>query len=675
MYATYSSAIAFSGAGGVDSTQFPEFHLPLMAQARRDVPLLQFGDFTVNPRARSIHKHGVRLKLHGQPFEILLLLLERPGEVVTREELQAKLWPANTFVDFEHGVNTAVKKLRRTLGDSADEQRFIETVPRAGYRFIPPVDVAAPPLNAAISVPQILAENSGGTTSVDHTRQNWALRFWPILVGISIVLIVSAGAYLLRSRSPNRPQPPAGHVMLAVLPFENLTGDASQDYFSDGLTEEMIAQLGQLNPQRLGVIGRASVMHYRDSQKSLQEIAHDLGIQYVLEGSVRRDSEKVRITAQLIRVSDQKTVWSRQYNRELTSLLALQEEIAQEIADEIQLALGDSPKRITPAPGPAASPTSYEAYDLYLKGRYFLNKRNAQGFQQAIDYFQQAIAKDPRYALAYAGLADSYALTRSYNLDPDENLMPRARAAALRALQINENLAEAHTSLALIAENYDWDWQTAGKEFRRAIELDPNYPTAHHWYAEYLAWQGRFDEAFAESERARQLDPLSLIISTDRAAILYYSRQYDRAIEQLHAVLDMESTFPRAHGILILAYVQKGQFAQALADTERVRRNDDSPGVWALQAYVYGRAGQQVQARRALAKFEQLNRHGRVDPPILLALAYAGMGDQEKLFNCLQEAFVERSNSLTALKVDPLYDPFRTDPRFQALLRRVGLAQ
>ena len=645
-----------------------------MPQAK-DLPLFNFRDFTVNSRAHSIHKHGIRIKLHGQPFEILLLLLEHPGEVVTREELQAKLWPANTFVDFEHGVNTAIKKLRRTLGDSADEQRFIETVPRVGYRFIAPVDVVEPPANAPISAPQIAPENSGDTSiSVHDTRRNWALRFWPIFAAIAVVLIVSTGAYLLRSRSPIPLRSPTGHVMLAVLPFENLTGDTSQDYFSDGLTEEMIAQLGQLDPQRLGVIGRASVMHYRHNQ-NLQQIARDLGIQYVLEGSVRRDPEKVRITAQLIRISDQRTVWSREYDRELTSILALQQEIAQEIAGEIQLTLGDSPRRIVPARGPVTSPTSYEAYDLYLKGRYFLNKRTPLGFQQAIDYFQQAIAKDPRYALAYAGLADSYALTSSYNLDPGGKLPPKAHAAALRALQIDENLAEAHTALALIAENYDWDWQTAGKEFRRAIQLNPNYPTAHQWYAEYLAWQGRFDEAFAESERARQLDPLSLIITTDHAAILYYSRQYDRAIEQLHTVLDMEPTFPRANGLLIQTYVQKGRFAQALADTEKWRRMNGSPGLWAMESYVYGRAGRLAQARRALARFQQSNRRGQVDFPVALALAYAGTGDKEKLFDCLQEAFAERSNSLVALKVDPMYDPFRTDPRFQAFLRRVGLAQ
>ncbi|MHB8541011.1 MAG: tetratricopeptide repeat protein [Candidatus Acidiferrales bacterium] len=635
----------------------------------RNLPLLQFGDFTVNSRARTLHKHGVRLKLHGQPFEILLLLLSRPGDVVTREELQAKLWSGNTFVDFEHGLNTAIKKLRQTLGDSACEPRFIETVPRIGYRFIAQVNEtdhvemsAASTVHTHVPVPE----------SMHVSRRRMAVL---ALVGCAVLLGGLVAYRSLMPLRPPRPQAYIGRLMLAVLPFENLTGDPSQDYFSEGLTEEMIAQLGHLNPERLGVIARASVMRYEHSREPLAQVGHDLGVQYVLEGSVSRDSQRVRITAQLVQVQNQKSVWERQYDRELTSLLALQGEIAQEIADEIQLTLGDDRGRIAAAPKPAASSSSYEAYDLYLKGRYFLNKRSAQGFQQATEYFQQAIDKDPNYAGAYAGLADSYALTSSYNLAPQKELIPKARAAALRALQIDDTLAEAHTSLALIAENYDWDWRTAGKEFRRAIQLDSNYPTAHHWYAEYLAWQGRFDEAFAESERARQLDPLSLIITTDHGAILYYSRQYDRAIEQFRTVLDMDPSFPRAHGLVVLAYVQQKRFADALADIEKWRRTDNSPAIWAVEAYVYGRSGEQVQARRALAKFQQLNRPGRVDPTAFLALAYAGMGDKEKLFTCLQKAFLERSNSLTALKVDPIYDPFRSDPRFQALLARVGLAQ
>ena len=460
--------------------------------------------------------------------------------------------------------------------------------------------------------------------------------------------------------------------MLAVLPFENLTGDAGQDYFSDGLTEEMISQLGRLDPQRLGVIARTSVMHFKHSQEQMDQIGRELGVQYVLEGSVRRDAEKVRISAQLIQAKDQTHLWAKQYDRELSNLLALQGEIAQEIAHGIQLTIGDH-KRIDSARHASLSPEAYEAYDLYLKGRYFWNKRTTQGFQHAIEYFQQAIAKDPSYARAYAGLADSYALMSGYSLAPQKEFMPRAHAAALKALEIDESLAEAHTSLALITENYDWDWQKAEKEYRRAIQLDPNYATAHHWYAEYLAYQGRFDEAFAEIERARQLDPLSLIIATDNGAILYFSRQYDRAIKQFRAVLDMEPNFPRAH-LLIFAYVQKGLFADALADIEKWRRIDNAPGSWAIEAYVYGRSGQQVEARRSLEKLQQLNRRRQMDPAAF-ALAYVGMDNKDEAFAWLQKAYLEHSNALTALKVDPIYDPLRSDARFQELLRRVGLPQ
>ncbi len=448
------------------------------------------------------------------------------------------------------------------------------------------------------------------------------LRPWTVLLGISIVLIVALGTYVQWSRSRAGPQPSGERLMLAVLPFENLTGDAGQDYFSDGLTEEMIAQLGRLDPQCLGLIGRTSVMHYKDTHEPLQQIGRELGVQYVLEGSVRRDANKVRVSAQF-----------------------------------------------------PLTPNAYEAYDLYLKGRYFWNKRTPPGFQRAVEYFQQAVAKDPDYARAYAGLSDSYALMSGYSFAPQNEFMPKARAAALRAVELDKNLAEAHTSLALITENYDWDWQNAEKEYRLAIQLDPNYATAHHWYAEYLAHQGRFDEAFAESERARQLDPLSLIIATDDGAILYFSRQYDRAIAKFRSVLDMEPNFPRAH-LLVFAYVEKGMFADALADIEKWRRIDDVhlPGIWAIEAYVYGRSGQQVEAQRALEKLQQLNRRRQIDPATI-ALAYVGMDNKDEAFAWLQRAYSERSNALTALKVDPIYDPLRSDPRFQELLRRVGLAQ
>jgi len=638
--------------------------------------IYRFGPYELRSRTRELYKQGIKLKLRPQPFQVLRILVERAGDVVTREELRDLLWSKETFVDFEHGLNTGIKELRGVLNDSASEPRYIETLPKLGYRMIVRVEVDEPlPVNQAIAQPLAAAAETLADKKISHHPMlQVILRPWTVLLGIAIVLIVALGTYVQWSRSRARPQPSGERLMLAVLPFENLTGDAGQDYFSDGLTEEMIAQLGHLDPQHLGVIGRTSVMHYKGTHEPLEQIGRELGVQYVLEGSVRRDANKVRVSAQLNQVRDQAHVWARQYDRELINLLALQGEIAQEIADGIQLTLGDH-KRIDSAHQAPLTPNAYEAYDLYLKGRYFWNKRTPPGFQRAVEYFQQAVAKDPDYARAYAGLSDSYALMSGYSFAPQNEFMPKARAAALRAVELDKNLAEAHTSLALITENYDWDWQNAEKEYRLAIQLDPNYATAHHWYAEYLAHQGRFDEAFAESERARQLDPLSLIIATDDSAILYFSRQYDRAIAKFRSVLDMEPNFPRAH-LLVFAYVEKGMFADALADIEKWRRIDDVhlPGIWAIEAYVYGRSGQQVEAQRALEKLQQLNRRRQIDPATI-ALAYIGMDNKDEAFAWLQRAYSERSNGLMPLKVDPIYDPLRSDPRFQELLRRVGLAQ
>jgi len=461
--------------------------------------------------------------------------------------------------------------------------------------------------------------------------------------------------------------------MVAVLPFENLTGDETQDYFSDGLTEEMIAQLGRLDPKEFGVIARTSVMHYQHSSEKVDQIGSELGVQYVLEGSVRRDSEKVRINAELIEVGGQRQLWARQYDRELTNLLVVQAEIAREISQSIQLTLG-GPERSESVRQPTLTPQAYQAYDLCLKGLYFWNKRNVPGFQQAIVYFQQAIAKDPNYAPAYAGLANSYALMPGYTLSPAAKYMPKAREAAVRALEIDDNLPEAHVALALILENYDWDCSTAEKEYRRAIELNPNYATAHQWYAEFLMWRGRSDEALHESETARRLDPLSLIIATDRGAILYFSRQYDRAIEQFQSVREMDPSFGRAH-LAIDAYIQQGRFTEAMANLDEWRHASGG-GVNSSSrlVYLYGRMGKKDKAQAELRKLEALNRTQLVDP-VAMALAYLGVGNNDAALSSLEKAYAERSNLLTALQVEPAYDPLRDDPRFQELLRRVGLAQ
>ena len=636
---------------------------------------VRFGDdFELNLRAYELRSAGIPLKLKPIPMELLFLLVEHRGELVTREQIVGRIWRKGIFLDTDNSINGAVSRIRQVLRDDPERPRFVQTVTGKGYKFIAPViEIRQPATDAGSTPPAASPESLIGQKGA-HFRvvQVTSPRRWGVLLGISIALIAALGGFQW-FRSRGHPQLPLGRLMLAVLPFENLTGDAGQEYFSDGLTEEMITQLGRLDPQHLGVIARTSVMHYKHNPEQLDRVGAELGVQYLLEGSVRRDSGKVRVTAQLIQTKDQTHVWAQEYDRELKDLLVLQGEIASEISDETQVALGGH-THITPINQPSLSPQALEAYDLYLKGQYFWNKRTIEGFERAIAYYQQAIAKDPNYARAYAGLANSYSLLTGYSMAPPSEYMPKARAAALRALELDQGLPEAHTALALIVQNYDYDWQTAQKEFRRAIELNPNYATAHHWYAEHLMWQGRFDEALRESERARQLDPLSLIIASDNGAILYYMRQYDLAIERFRAVREMDPNFSRS-GMIRQAYAQKGMFADALADIEKERRlYGDRPWAWSELAYFYGRNGQQAQARLALAKLEQWNRRQPLDPfPILRA--HIGMGNKDQAFAYLEKAYLEHSNALTTLKVDPIYDPLRSDPRFQDLLRRAGLAQ
>jgi TolB-like protein/DNA-binding winged helix-turn-helix (wHTH) protein/lipoprotein NlpI len=637
---------------------------------------IRFGeDFEFDLNAYRLSRCGRALKLERIPTEVLALLLEHRGELVPREQLVERIWGKGTFLDTDNSINGAIRKVRQALKDNPEQPRFIQTITGKGYRFIAPVTGLVPVATLEPSWPVALPHLRPPATPVAASGPIRGR--WPLRLGIFALLLVIAalalGIYSQRSRSRVRPPAAGGRAMLAVLPFENLTGDAAQDYFSDGLTEEMITQLGDLDPQHLGVIARTSVMQYKHTTKALDQIGHELGVQYALEGSVRSDSGKLRITAQLVQLEDQTHLWARQYDREPGNVLALQDEIAQETANEIRLRIGDH-ERINSGQPPLLSPAASEAYVLYLKGLYFSNKRTREGLRQSIQYFQKAVDKDPVYAQAYAGLAQSYALIAGYDGLPPTESMPKARAAARHALELDERLAEAHSALAVIAQNYEWDWATAEKEYRRAIELNPNYATAHHWYAECLALQGRFKEAFPEIESARKLDPLSLIVAADYGAILYFSRQYDRAIEQFHLVLEMEPDFPRAH-MLAWAYVQKGQFADARADIDAGRSPDNLGWSWAMVAYVAGRSGDRAGAKLAFEQLQGLEaRHHPLDS-LSLAIAYIGIGDHDKALASLEKAYLEHSSSLSALKVDPTYDPLRADSRFQQLLRRLRLAQ
>ena len=625
--------------------------------ARISEPIKLDHNFELDPRAFTLRRGRRSLKLERIPMELLLLLVEQRGSLVSREMIVERIWGSGVFLDTDNSINGAIRKIRQVLKDDPDDPHFVQTVPGKGYRFIasavrqvePPVP--APPVTSVAAVP------------AETRRIRWR---WAIISAIVLVLIGAPGAYLYWSRS--HPTLEAHQrPMLAVLPFENLTGDQTQDYFSDGMTEEMITQLGRIDSSRLGVIARTSVMHYKNSQQSLDQIARELGVQYVLEGSVRRDAGRVRITAQLIQVKDQTHLWAQQYDRQLKDLLALQDEIARQISGEIQSALGN--KASVGAGKLPPAPVESEAYDLYLKGLFFWNKRTGEALRQAIGYFQQATQRDPNYAPAYAGLADSYALIGSYTGAPAGGFMVKARAAAQHALELDSNLPEAHTALALIVQNYDFDWKTAEKEFNRAIEINPNYATAHQWYAEHLMWQGRFDEALRQSERARQLDPLSLIIASDNGVILLYSRQYDRAITQFRSVLELDPNFSRAQ-MIRYAYLGKGMSTEAASLMERVPVTDE-PWYWAECAVIYGGAGRKLEAQRALQRLLHLRQPVS---PTEIANAYMGLGDKEEAMNYLELAYAQHSGKLTALKVDPVYDPLREDARFQELLQRVGLA-
>jgi TolB-like protein/DNA-binding winged helix-turn-helix (wHTH) protein len=639
---------------------------------------IRFGaDFELDPRAWELRRAGRAVRLERIPMEILLFLAQHPGKLVSREQIVEKIWGKRVFLDTDNSINSAMRKIRHALDDDPENPRFIQTVTGLGYRFAAQPSLAAAeaplsaPASATASAPA--AAQAAASTQATAVAPRWIP--WGVAIGVLAIIV----AIVLWQRGHTRhlgaatvtPGPPPV-TMIAVLPLENLTGDARQDYFSDGLTEELIAQLGDVDPQHLSVIARTSVMRYKHTHTPVDEIGQALGAQYILEGSVRRDADNVRVTAQLVRARDQAHVWARQYDRKLASVLALQGEIAAAIADEIHSMLGEHTAPAAPAAEPAPPSGSYAAYDLYLQGRYYWNQRSPAGFSRALDLFQQSIAQDPGYAPAYAGLADTYAMLSNYGFAVPTETMPRAKAAALRALALNPQLAAAHNALAVIAEDYDYDWRTAEKEFQRAIELNPNYATAHQWYADCLGYQGRFAQALTESDHARALDPLSPIVAADRAVIRHYARQYDRAIHAFQAVQAMDPSLARGH-LIIQTYVEAGRTAEALGSLASWRALQPGPWIWANEAYIRGRMGQRALAEAAIRKMDDANRTPKSDPLPMQALAYAGVADTDKLLATLEAAWNERSNLSTTLKVDPVYDFLRNDPQFIDLMHRAGL--
>jgi TolB-like protein/DNA-binding winged helix-turn-helix (wHTH) protein/tetratricopeptide (TPR) repeat protein len=610
---------------------------------------LSFGVFDLDLGTGELRKRGTRVRLQQQPFQVLALLIEHRGEVVSREELRQTLWPANTFVDFDHGLNKAINKIRGALGDSADSPRFVETVARRGYRFVADVSVDEPVLP---STPAVAAPVTA------PTRRTWVLP--AVLIGGLVVALV---VWRVHSGSGA----PAPIRSLAVLPLESLSGDASQDYFADGMTDELIADLGQISALR--VISRTSVMGYKHTRKPLPQIARELNVDAVVEGTVLRSGNQVRITAQLIDAATDRHLWSQSYQGELRDTLALQNGIARDVADRIRVRLNPQEQ----AALKSVTVVNPVAYESYLKGRYFWNKRTGDGLTAALAYFNQAVDENPQYSQAYSGLADTYALLGDWQyavMTPREAL-PKARAAAIKALELDPGLGEAHTSLAFCLDGFDWDFDAAGREFEKAIALTPGYATAHHWYSWHLALVHRYAEAIVEMRKAESQDPLSLIINTDLAELLALAHSYDESIRQSQRTLELDPNFALAHNHLGEAYLQTHRNAQAIAELQKaVALSGGNATCVATLARAYAASARRSDAVALLndLKGRSNARHSYASE---IAAIYASLGDVEQAMTWLERGYQERFNPGVLLR--PGFDPIRLDPRFGDLVARVGL--
>jgi TolB-like protein/DNA-binding winged helix-turn-helix (wHTH) protein/Flp pilus assembly protein TadD len=627
-----------------------------MSDARRNQDVITFGIFEADLQTRELRRKGVRVNLQDLPFRFLALLLEAPGAVVTREDLRDRLWPPGTYVDFDHSINTAANKLREALGDSAENPLFIETLPRRGYRFIAPVQRTS----VAVAESPHEAESPG--------RRRRAV----VAAAAGCVLIAVAAGYYAFARSTAPAEDSTARVRLVVLPFADYTGLPEGDYFADGLTEEVTARLGQLNPGRLGVIGRTSAMTYKNATKSIGEIGDELDTDYVLEGSIRADGGRRHIALQLAAVSDETYVWAGRYDYDATDVLALQRDVARQVASALALEV----LRPSVADATTTPEVDAETYEAYLMGRFFRAKLTEPDFRRGIEYFEQAIASNPRFAPAYAGLASCFCLLAGHGLEvlPMPEAMSRTRDAALKALELDPDSAEANAVMGMVKLKDEWNGAEAERYFLRAIEINPSDSQTELWYSIYLTAVERHDEAVMAARRARELDPFSLPVNINLAQQLYEARRYEDAIAHLNIALELEPLSWGLHWSLGEALRESGRQEEAIQSLERAvgLRGGDNSLVIAALGYTYGVAGMEEQARAQLERLATLAGERYVSPAHIAAI-HAGLGDTEEVFRWLERAYDVRSRSLIWLRVAHEYEKIRTDPRFQDLIARVGL--
>jgi TolB-like protein/DNA-binding winged helix-turn-helix (wHTH) protein/Tfp pilus assembly protein PilF len=663
---------------------------------------IRFGeDFALDLRPRRLRRGSRVLKLERIPLEILLLLLEHPGEIVSRDEIVTRVWGNDVFLDTDNSIRGAIRKVRQVLKDDPETPRFIQTVTGRGYRFIAPVisseegHSSGAPGTEASTVPtgarnlvseldsrlrrsgpslldqgkrQIAGQSPGTETAFGLGGGRARTWLYIALSSLAVVCLASLVGFWGWRRASKAPSAFRRKIVLAVLPFDNLSRDPDQEFFSEGLTEEMIAQVGKLNRDQLTVVARSSVAKYRASALAAKEIGRELNADYLVQGSVRRSSDRVRITVQLIQVPDQTDVWTESYDRELNDVLAVQDSVVRSIASQIHIALTEEQEKRLATP----RQISPEAYEAYLKGRYYWNKRTGESMQKAEQYFQQAIDNDPTYAAAYSGLADCDSGLTWHGFNSPAEALPKAYAAAHKAIEISPESAEAHASLGL-AMSHRWDWAGAEAEFKRALQLDPQYANAHHWYGDYLSMQRRHDEALAAAKRALELDPLNLMISTWVGLRYYTARDYSRAIEQNRDSVELDPNFAAAHLLLGEDYVQAGMHREGVSELKTAASlSGGSPLYTAQVAVALAAAGRTGEALRIAHELEAVSRKRYVSP-YGLAQIYAALNKNEDAFKWLHAAFDDHAVWMGYLAVDPVFDRYRSDDRFKELLRRIDL--
>jgi TolB-like protein/DNA-binding winged helix-turn-helix (wHTH) protein len=644
----------------------------------RERKLARFGLYEADLQQRVLTKSGIRVRLQDQPFQVLAFLLERPGEIVTREEILQRLWSADTHVEFEDGLNTAINKLRVALGDDANNPRFIETVPRRGYRFIAPVEGALPAsaqdsttqdapvvkqeaLDPAIDKPDAKVPAPSGTRT-----QRWPVWLAFIAGAALVTLLVGFKAGGLRQRFFGRPDPGAIRS-LAVLPLENLSHDPEQEYFADGMTDELITNLASIASLR--VISRTSTTHYKGTRKTLPEIARELDVDAVVEGSVERSANQVRIRAQLIRATPEQHLWAESYDRELRDVLQLQGEVAHDIAQEISSNLASAHSQ-----PPTARPVNLEAYDDYLRGRYYWQRLTRDDLIKGIGYLERSIQHDPNYAPAYVDLAFAYSALGSWlGWSPPGEVHPKAKAAAMRALALDQNLAEAHAVLGLIYLEFEWNWAAAENESKLAVELNPNSSFAHSVHAYHLAVTGQTDAAISETSRALKLDPLSQAQHENAAIVFLCARKFDRAIQEARTTVAIDPSYALAHVGLASALGAKGMDQESFMEwLQYLTLSGDGELARELTAAARKISGPSDPGQKLgyiTLRYYQKKSKTQYVSPFTIAEAYLDLGDKNHAFEWLRKAYQEHSAALHTIKFFPEWDPLRSDPRFQTLLR------